>query len=142
MVHQQVKLKNFWSSAPLYIPLIQCYLELLNLTPIFYIILKINNFEKNKLKQDRTFFKVKLYSEEWNNYWPELSIYWKTDGQKTKGSHQKKNRKKSSQQLWTMGGGQQILVCEPQKSAFFRANFPKNMLKLIHYVPFLCPYKI
>ena len=24
------------------------------------------------------------------------------------------------------GGGQQILVCEPQKSAFFRANFPKK----------------
>ena len=23
-------------------------------------------------------------------------------------------------------GGQQILVCEPQKSAFFRANFPKK----------------
>ena len=26
------------------------------------------------------------------------------------------------------------MVCEPQKSAFFRANFPKNMLKLIHNV--------
>ena len=24
------------------------------------------------------------------------------------------------------GWGQQILVCEPQKSAFFRANFPKK----------------
>jgi len=33
-------------------------------------------------------------------------------------------------------------VCEPQKSAFFRANFPKNMLKLIHNVPFVCLYKI
>ena len=41
------------------------------------------------------------------------------------------------------GGGQQIFVCEPQKSAFFRANFPKkNMLKLIHNVPFVCLYKI
>ena len=28
-------------------------------------------------------------------------------------------------ELWG-GGGQQILVCEPQKSAFFRANFPKK----------------
>ena len=42
-----------------------------------------------------------------------------------KGSHQKKSKKTS--QVWTMGrGGQQILVCEPQKSAFFRANFPKK----------------
>ena len=39
----------------------------------------------------------------------------------------KKKSKKISQQVWTMGGrGQQILVCEPQKSAFFRANFPKK----------------
>ena len=30
-------------------------------------------------------------------------------------------------ELWG-GGGQQILVCEPQKSAFFGANFPKKML--------------
>ena len=38
-----------------------------------------------------------------------------------------KKKKKTSQQVWTMGGGgQQILVCEPQKSAFFRANFPKK----------------
>ena len=52
------------------------------------------------------------------------------------GSHQKKTGKKvhNSCELW---GGQQILVCEPQKSAFFRANFPK-MLKLIHNVPFVC----
>ena len=28
-------------------------------------------------------------------------------------------------ELWG-GGGQQILVCEPQKSAFFKANFPKK----------------
>ena len=42
----------------------------------------------------------------------------------------------NSCELW--GGGQQILVCEPQKSAFIRANFPKNMLKLIHNVPFVC----
>ena len=42
-------------------------------------------------------------------------------------------------ELW---GGQQILGCEPQKSAFFRATFPKNMLKLIHNVPFVCLYKI
>ena len=39
-------------------------------------------------------------------------------------------------------GGQKILVCEPQKSAFFRTNFPKiNMLKLIHNVPFVCHSK-
>ena len=25
-----------------------------------------------------------------------------------------------------MEGGQQIVVCEPQKSAFFRDNFPKK----------------
>ena len=50
----------------------------------------------------------------------------------TKGSHQKNGEKfHNSCELW---GGQQILVCEPQKSAFFRANFPKNMLKLIHYL--------
>ena len=37
----------------------------------------------------------------------------------SKGSHQKKTGKKvhNSCELW--GGGQQILVCEPQKSAFF-----------------------
>ena len=28
-------------------------------------------------------------------------------------------------ELWG-AGGQQILVCEPQKSAFFRANFQKK----------------
>ena len=27
-------------------------------------------------------------------------------------------------------GGQQILVCEPQKSAFFRANFPKKYAEI------------
>lgn len=31
----------------------------------------------------------------------------------------------NSCELWR-GVGQQILVCEPQKSAFFRANFPKK----------------
>ena len=43
-----------------------------------------------------------------------------------KGSHQKKTGKKvhNSCELWE--GGQQILVCEPQKGAFFRANFPKK----------------
>ena len=53
----------------------------------------------------------------------------------------KKTGKKvhNSCELW---GGQQILVCKPQKSAFFRANFQKNMLKLIHNVPFVCLYKI
>ena len=46
----------------------------------------------------------------------------------------KKNRKKSSQQkFWCVN---------LKKSAFFRANFPKNMLKLIHNVPFVCQYKI
>ena len=40
------------------------------------------------------------------------------------GSHQKKGKKFHKKcELW---GGQQILVCEPQKSAFFRANFPKK----------------
>ena len=59
------------------------------------------------------------------------------------GSPQKKTGKKvhNSCELWG-GGGQQILVGEPQKSAFFRANFPKNMLKLIHNVPFVCLNKI
>ena len=32
-------------------------------------------------------------------------------------------------ELW---GGQQILVCEPQKSAFFRANFPKKKHAVIN----------
>ena len=42
------------------------------------------------------------------------------------GSHQKKS-KKTSQQVWTMGGGgQQILVCEPQKSAFLELIFQKK----------------
>ena len=58
------------------------------------------------------------------------------------GSHQKKIKKFHNKcELWG-GRGQQILVCEPQKSAFFRANFQKNMLKLIHNVPFVCLYKI
>ena len=42
-----------------------------------------------------------------------------------KGSHQKKG-KKFHNKCEIRGGGQQILVCEPQKSAFFRANFPKK----------------
>ena len=55
----------------------------------------------------------------------------------------KKNRKKKFTTVVNYGGGQQTLVCEPQKSAFFRANFPKkNMLKLIHNVPFVYLYKI
>ena len=42
-----------------------------------------------------------------------------------KGSHQKKSKKNHNKcELW--GEGQQILVCEPQKSAFFRANFAKK----------------
>ena len=44
-----------------------------------------------------------------------------------KGSHQKKKVKKFHNKCEIRGGGgQQILVCEPQKSAFFRANFPKK----------------
>ena len=46
--------------------------------------------------------------------------------------------KKNFTTVVNYGGGQQILVCEPQKSAFFRASFPKNMLKLIQNVPFVC----
>ena len=42
------------------------------------------------------------------------------------GSHQKKKEKKFHKKCEIRGGGQQILVCEPQKSAFFRANFPKK----------------
>ena len=34
--------------------------------------------------------------------------------------------KKNFTTVVNYGGGQQILVCEPQKSAFFRANFPKK----------------
>ena len=57
-----------------------------------------------------------------------------------KGSHQKNVKKFTHCANY---GGHQILVCEPQKSDFFRANFPKkNMLKLIHIVPFVCLYKI
>ena len=41
-----------------------------------------------------------------------------------------------------MGGGQQIFVCEPQKMLFLGLIFQKNMLKLIHNVPFVCLYKI
>ena len=43
-----------------------------------------------------------------------------------KGSHQKKKVKKFHNKGEIRGGGPQILVCEPQKSAFFRANFPKK----------------
>ena len=50
----------------------------------------------------------------------------------------KKKQEKKFTTVVNYGGGQQILLCEPQKSAFFRANFPKNMLKLIHNVPFVC----
>ena len=53
------------------------------------------------------------------------------------GSHQKKEKNFTT--IVNYGGGQQFLLCEPQKSAFFRANFPKNMLKLIHNAPFVCP---
>ena len=38
----------------------------------------------------------------------------------------KKKDKKFHNKCEIRGGGQQILVCEPQKSAFFRANFPKK----------------
>ena len=41
-----------------------------------------------------------------------------------KGSHQKKVKKFHNK--CELCGGQQILVCEPQKNAFFRANFPKK----------------
>ena len=54
----------------------------------------------------------------------------------------KKKMAKNFPHVGKLGGGQQILVWEPQKSAFFRANLPKNMLKLIHNVPFVCLYKI
>ena len=51
------------------------------------------------------------------------------------GRHQKKGKKiHNSCELW---GGQQILVCEPQKKFF-----PKNMLKSVHNVPLVCLYKI
>ena len=54
----------------------------------------------------------------------------------------KKTGKKLHNNSCELWGGLQILVCEPQKSVFFRANFPKIMLKLIHNVPFVCLYKI
>ena len=38
----------------------------------------------------------------------------------------KKKQEKNFTTVVNYGGGQQILVCEPQKSAFFRANFPKK----------------
>ena len=40
------------------------------------------------------------------------------------GSHKK--MAKNFTHVVNYGGGQQILVCEPQKSVFFRANFPKK----------------
>ena len=42
------------------------------------------------------------------------------------GKPPKKKVKKFHNKCEIRGGGQQILVCEPQKSAFFRANFPKK----------------
>ena len=43
-----------------------------------------------------------------------------------KGSHQKKVKKFYNKcELWG-GGGQQILVCEPQKSAFLEIIFQKT----------------
>ena len=48
----------------------------------------------------------------------------------TKGSHQKKSKKNFTTSVnYGGGGGQQILVCEPQKSAFLELIFQKkNML--------------
>ena len=42
------------------------------------------------------------------------------------GKPPKKKVKKFHNKCEIGGGGPQILVCEPQKSAFFRANFPKK----------------
>ena len=42
------------------------------------------------------------------------------------GKPPKKTGKKTLQQLWTMEGGQQILVCEPQKSASLELIFQKT----------------
>ena len=43
-----------------------------------------------------------------------------------KGSHQKKVKKFHNKcEIWG-GGGQQILVCEPQKSAFLELIFQKK----------------
>ena len=39
-------------------------------------------------------------------------------------------------------GGVSKFWCVNLKKVLFRANFPKNMLKLIHNVPFVCLYKI
>ena len=44
-------------------------------------------------------------------------------------------------ELW-VGGGQQILVSEPQKSAFFRANFPKKKNMAWLKVGALCKIQI
>ena len=40
------------------------------------------------------------------------------------------------------GGGQQILVCEPQKSAFFRADFAKKHAEINSLCPICLSCKI
>ena len=57
------------------------------------------------------------------------------------GKPPKKTGKKvhNSCELW---GGSANFGVLTSKKCFFRANFPKNMLKLIHNVPFVCLYKI
>ena len=51
-------------------------------------------------------------------------LVWKREDVNNIGRPPKKRKKNhNSCELW---GGQQILVCEPQKSAFFIANFPKK----------------
>ena len=55
-----------------------------------------------------------------------------------------KKRKKNSQQLWTVGGGRvsKFWCVNLKKVLFLELIFQKNMLNLIHIVPFVCLHKI
>ena len=59
-----------------------------------------------------------------------------------KGSHQKKKVKKLHNKCELWGGGQQNLVCEPQKSAFFKANFPKKHAEINSLCPIFLSIQI
>ena len=54
----------------------------------------------------------------------------------------KKKMAKTFPHVGKLGGGSANFGVGISKKCFFRANFPKNMLKLIHNVPFVCLYKI
>ena len=59
---------------------------------------------------------------------------------KPMGSHQKKEKNFTT--VVNYGEGSANFGVWTSKKYFFRAYSPKNMLKLIHYVPFVCLHKI